>query len=209
MAVDERVVLDDSPRPVSGSHRPQVPGVPGKLRDAAAFIREKTGLRVEVIRGHVLATPPRSRADALLMSELHEALHQCRSDGVGSFQNASIGLADDPDDFVTPLMVVCDLSVMDSDEWLLSGEEVELAVEVASTPRDPRVGVADRVAWYAEAKVPLVLCLRPVEGEWELHARPSAEGYRTATHGRYGDPVHLPEHLGGDLPTEHLPRYTR
>ncbi|EME96317.1 Uma2 family endonuclease [Streptomyces mobaraensis NBRC 13819 = DSM 40847] len=208
MAVGEHV-RDDRPRQSSGRHRPQVPGVPGKLRDVAAFIREKTGLRVEVVRGNVLATTPRSRADALLMSELHEALNRCRSDGVGSFQSASIGLAGDPDDFVTPLMVVCDLSVMDSDEWLLSGEEVELAIEVASSPRDPRVGVADRIAWYAEAKVPLVLCLRPVEQEWELHARPSAEGYRALTQGRYGEPVPLPERLGGDLLTEHLPRYTR
>ncbi|MBZ4319721.1 Uma2 family endonuclease [Streptomyces huiliensis] len=205
-AVDH--VRDGSPRQDSGCPRPRVPGVPGKLREVAEFIRETTGLRVEVIRGNVVATRTRSLGDALLMSELHEALYRCRSDGVGSFQNVSIGLPGDPDDFVTPLLVVCPLSVMNSDEWLLAGDEVELAVE-ASSPRDPRVGVADRIAWYAEARVPLVLCLRPADREWVLHARPSVEGYLSAARGRYGEPVPLPGRLGGDLPTEHLPRYTR
>ncbi|MFI0741020.1 Uma2 family endonuclease [Streptomyces sp. NPDC021100] len=208
MAVDDRV-RDDSARRDSGRHRPRIPGVPGNLREVAGFIREKTGLRVEVIRGNVLATTTRSLADALVMSELHEAVRRCHSDGLGTFQNASIGLAGDPDDFVTPLMVVCALSVMDSDAWLLSGDEVELAVEVTSSPRDPRIGLADRIAWYAEAKVPLVLCLQPGDREWMLHARPTDEGYRTLTRGRYGEPVPLPDRLGGALPTDRLTGYHR
>ncbi|WP_171161595.1 Uma2 family endonuclease [Streptomyces sp. I05A-00742] len=182
--------------------------ITGEPREIAEQIENASGLRVEILRGTLMMSPTPRRRHAQTADQLRELLRACRADGLRPYENVSIPLPDDPDDYATPDMLICQSDMMDSDDWLLAGEDVELAIEVTS-PSERPVAVADKIAWYAEARVPVLLYLYPATGRWTLHSRPSDEGYRTLAQGKYGDPVPLPGHLGGDMPTADLPRYER
>ncbi|MGI5338000.1 Uma2 family endonuclease [Streptomyces sp. CA-181903] len=184
------------------------PRITGEPREIAEQIEQASGLRVEIIRGTLMMSPTPRRRHNLTIRCLRKLLAPHIDPDRDLFEVTSIPLPADPDDYATPDGVVCPVEAMDSDDWLLPGEDVDLAVEVTS-PSERAVGTADKIVWYAEARVPVLLYLHPATGDWALYSRPSEDGYRTVTQGKYGDPAPLPEHLGGDLPTEHLPRYTR
>ncbi|GAA2936895.1 hypothetical protein GCM10020221_35830 [Streptomyces thioluteus] len=185
-----------------------LPRLQGSPREIAEQIENRSDLRVEIIRGTLMMSPTPRRRHAQTVDDLRELLRPCRADGLRAYENVSIPLPDDPDDYSTPDLLVCPVDMMDSDDWLLSGEDVELAIEVTS-PSERPVGVADKIAWYAEARVPVLLYLYPAAAKWALYSRPTDEGYGTISQGKYGEPVPLPDHLGGDMPTKDLPRYER
>ncbi|MEV5505117.1 Uma2 family endonuclease [Streptomyces orinoci] len=186
----------------------KIPAARGRLREAAEQIQLATGRRIEIIRGTLLMPPAPPVHHMAALNDLRHLLDDRLPEGLGDFENVAVPLPGDPDDYAVPSLLVCRTAVLAAEpqEWLLPGEDAELAVEVTS-PSERPVGVADKIAWYAEARVPRLLYLFPAKGSWSLHSRPSDEGYRTVSYGKYGDAVPLPDELGGELPTGDLPRY--
>ncbi|WP_070194599.1 Uma2 family endonuclease [Streptomyces oceani] len=123
----------------------------------------------------------------------------------------------------TPDMVVCSADFLDSERRSLHPQAVDIVVEVV-TPDASDARVAEAVARYAAARVPLLLVVdprprapaaapdrrsspAPPGGRWALYAAPVGRAYWRKTVGAYGEPVPLPEPLSLALSTDGLPAY--
>ncbi|MEV7941077.1 hypothetical protein AB0O82_33730 [Kitasatospora sp. NPDC088264] len=82
-----------------------IPLLPGKLRHAAEAIEQSTGLRVEIIGGALLLSPPRRGKHAGTVRQLRERIGS-RLPGLGAYEAASIAFPGDEDDYATPDLAV-------------------------------------------------------------------------------------------------------
>ncbi|WP_338146750.1 Uma2 family endonuclease [Streptomyces boncukensis] len=185
-----------------------IPVRPGHLREAADRIEQATGMRVEIIGGTLVMSPSPSGKHAGIVIDLRDAIRPGLPDVCEAFENVSVPMPGDPDDYATPDLTIGPRSFKDRDEWLLDADAVELAVEVIS-PNERLKGINEKTAWYASARVTYLLQIDPRTGTWSLFSRPDhAESeYRGVIHGKYGESVPLPTELGGELNTNGLARY--
>jgi Uma2 family endonuclease len=114
---------------------------------------------------------------------------------------SSIEMPDDPDDFVTPDLLVCPREFLESDDWLLDPHDIELAVEVIS-PSEKSRAIRDKADWYAVAGVPVLLVIDPRKGTWALHARPDNGTYQEVLPGKFGESVRLSRPLDIEIATD-------
>ncbi|MFJ7250782.1 Uma2 family endonuclease [Kitasatospora sp. NPDC098652] len=178
---------------------------PAKLRDAAEAIQGSTGLRVEIIGGILLMSPPRRGKHAGTVRHLRERIG-ARLPGLGAYETSSVALPRDGDDYATPDLLVLPVEWEQQDGWLADPRDVALAVEVAPGP-SPVSHVATKAAWYAAAGVAAFLALTPRDGTWTLYTHPRDGEYQGVLHGKYGEPVPLPAPLPAELGTSGLPLY--
>jgi Uma2 family endonuclease len=115
-------------------------------------------------------------------------------------------MPDDPDDYVTPDLLVCPVEFLDSDDWLLDPRDIEIAVEVISQSEKSRE-VRDKMDWYAVAGVAVLLVIDPRKGVWALHTRPAKGAYQHTLPGKFGESVPLPAPLGFEAMTDGFPVY--
>ncbi|MET8623269.1 Uma2 family endonuclease [Kitasatospora sp. NPDC004669] len=180
------------------------PVQPGKLRRAAEEIEQLAGLRVEVIGGALLMSPPRRGKHAGTVRRLRERIGSQLPVGLGAYESSSTALPDDEDDYATPDLLVLPSAWEDEDDWLAEPCGIALAVEVAPGPS--RINhIATKTNWYAIAGVPVLLAVDPRKGAWTLHTRPRDGAYQGVLHGEYGEPVPLPSPLSAELDTSDLP----
>jgi Uma2 family endonuclease len=163
-------------------------------------------MRVEIIGGTLVMSPSPSGKHAGIVIDLRDAIRPGLSSGLEAYENVSIPMADDPDDYSTPDLTIGPRAFKEDDGWLLDADAVALAVEVIS-PNERLKGINEKTAWYAAARVPRLLQVDPRTGTWSLFTRPSEEEYKSVAHGKYGEPVPLSEELGGELTTSGLPLY--
>jgi Uma2 family endonuclease len=191
----------------SPAHHP-IPVRRGHLRAAAEQIEQATGMRVEIIGGTLVMSPSPSGKHAGIIIDLRDAIRPGLGTGLEAYENVSVPMADDPDDYSTPDLTVGPRSFKETDDWLLDSDAVELAVEVIS-PSERLKGINEKTAWYAAAGVARLLQIDPRTGTWSFFTRPArADGeYRGVVHGKYGEPAPLPPEIGGDLDTGDLPQY--
>ncbi|MDH6140786.1 Uma2 family endonuclease [Kitasatospora sp. GP30] len=78
-------------------------------------------------------------------------------------------------------------------------ERVAITVEIVSTDRDG--DYAKKRLWYAISGIPLYVVIDPDDGIWELHSGARGGDYRTVQHGRFGEPIELPEPFAFPLDT--------
>ncbi|MFG2027566.1 Uma2 family endonuclease [Streptomyces sp. NPDC048825] len=179
---------------------------PGNLREIAEKIEGATGLRVQIVGGKLVMSPTPRGKHAGVVWQLRQQLDGVLPEGLGAFEMSSIALPEDPDDYVTPDLIVLPLDWMDDDDWLAVPEDAALAVEVISSSEKSRE-IRDKADWYAVSRVPVLLVIDPRKGTWALHTRPDNGAYQDVRPGKFGEPVPLPAPLGFEVATDHFPVY--
>ncbi|MGF1429696.1 Uma2 family endonuclease [Kitasatospora sp. LaBMicrA B282] len=183
-----------------------IPVRPGRLREAAEAIERTTGLRVQIIGGTLVMSPPRRGKHAGTVRLLRDQLARELPAGLGAYEVSSIAMPDDDEDYATPDLVVFPTAWDQDDEWLADARDAVLAVEVISKSERAR-DITNKTEWYATAGAPLLLAVDPRNGTWTLYSHPRDGAYQGVLHGIYGDRVPLPAPLPGELHTTDLPRY--
>ncbi|WP_405615874.1 Uma2 family endonuclease [Streptomyces sp. NBC_00076] len=178
----------------------------GNLREVAEKIEEATGLRVQIVGGKLVMSPTPRGKHAGVIYELEELIRPKLPHGLVATEMSSVEMPGEPDDFVTPVLVVCPRQFLDSDDWLLDPRDIELAVEVISQSEKSRE-IRDKADWYAVARVPVLLVVDPRNGTWTLHTRPDNGAYRDVMPGKFGETVRLPEPLHLEIATDGFPVY--
>ncbi|MFP3987746.1 Uma2 family endonuclease [Streptomyces sp. E11-3] len=190
----------------AGLARHPIPVRRGHLREAAEKLEQITGTRVEIIGGALVMSPSPSGKHAGIIIDLRDAIRPGLATAHEAFENVSVPMPGDPDDYATPDLTVGPRAFKDEDGWLLDADAVELAVEVIS-PNERLKGINEKTAWYAAARVSRLLQIDPRTGTWSLFTRPGDGEYRGVIHGKYGESIPLPSGLGGELTTTALPTY--
>ncbi|WP_194813679.1 Uma2 family endonuclease [Nocardia sp. XZ_19_385] len=179
---------------------------PGNLRAVAEQVESATGLRVQILGGNLVMSPPRRGVHAGTIRRIRQQIEPRIPQGLAAFENTSIPIPDDHDDYCTPDLIVLPESWEDDDEWLADAADVELAVEVISMSEKARL-ITDKNGWYAVAGVKMLLVIDPRLGTWALHTDPEDGVYRGNLCGTFGDTITLPEPFGFDLDSGSLARY--
>ncbi|WP_175410412.1 Uma2 family endonuclease [Streptomyces sp. TRM64462] len=188
------------------SARHPIPIRRGHLGKAAEQLKQATGTGVEIISGTLVISPTPCGKHAGVVIDLRDAMRPGLAPVYEAYENVSVAMADDPDDYTTPDLTVGPLTFMEAEGWLLEPRDVVLAVEVLS-PNDRQRGTSEKLAWYAAAGVARLLQIDPRTGTWSLFTGPGGVEYKNVVHGKYGEDVPLPEDLGGELPTSDLTLY--
>ncbi|MFD5433120.1 Uma2 family endonuclease [Kitasatospora sp. NPDC127067] len=183
-----------------------VPARSGRLRRTAEGIERRTGLRVEIIGGTLLMSPPRRGKHAGTVRHLREDLGPQLPANLGAYESSSIALPDDEDDYATPDLIVLPVEWENEDDWRADPRHAALAVQVVPGP-SLITHISTRTSWYAIAGVPVLLTVDPRKGAWTLHTRPRDGEYQGVLHGTYGEAVPLPAPLPAELDTSGLPLY--
>ncbi|MHA5052343.1 Uma2 family endonuclease [Streptomyces sp. SD15] len=181
---------------------------PGNLREVAQKIEDATGLRVQIVGGKLVMSAARTGKHVGVVEILRRQLGQLLPEGLAAFGTSSIALPEDPDDYVTPDLIVLPIGWAEGDDWLAIPEDAAVAVEVIP-PSEKSRGITDKADWYAVARVSVLLVVDPRHGTWALHAHPDNGAYQDVLPGKYGEPVPLPEPLGFEVGTDGLPVYGR
>ncbi|MQY38259.1 hypothetical protein SRB17_62690 [Streptomyces sp. RB17] len=154
----------------------------------------------------VTSRPPCGRHAGVVKRLRRQLEGMALPDGLDVYEVSSIALPEDPDDYVTPDLIVLPMEREDDDDWLASPEDTAFAVEVVS-PSEKSRGIRDKADWYAVARVPLLLVIDPRNGTWALHSRPDNGAYQDVLLGKFGEAVPLPEPFGADVGTGDFPVY--
>jgi Uma2 family endonuclease len=193
---------------VSPSGRPRLRPRPGTLREAAEKIEATTGLRVQIVGGRLVVSPtPRGKhagGAKRLRRQLESAV--VLSEGLDVYEVSSIALPEDPDDRVTPDLIVLPTESEEDDDWLADPGDTVLAAEVISQSEKSRE-TRDKADWYAVARVPVLLVVDPRKGIWASRTRPDNGAYQDVLPGKFGAALRLPEPLGVEIGTGAFPVY--
>lgn len=179
---------------------------PGNLREVAEQIENATGLRVQIMGGSLVMSPTPRGKHVGVVHRLRRQLEPSLPEGLAAYEVSSIALPDDPDDYVTPDLIVLPEEWGDDDDWLAAPEDAALAVEVISKSERSRE-IRDKVDWYAGAGVAALLVVDPRHGTWVLYTQPEAAAYKDTRQGKFGETVPLPDPLGFDVGTDEFPEY--
>lgn len=174
---------------------------PGNLREIAEKIEDATGLRVQIVGGKLVMSPTPRGKHAGVVWRLRRQLDGALPEGLGAFEVSSIALPDDPDDYVTPDLIVLPLEWGEDEDWLADPEDSALAVEVIS-PSEKSREIRDKTDWYAVARVPVLLVVDPRKGTWALHTSPDNGAYKDVLQGKFGESLRLPDPLGIEIATD-------
>ncbi|MFE1594732.1 Uma2 family endonuclease [Nocardia sp. NPDC058705] len=123
---------------------------PGNLREVAEEIDRATGLRVEILGGALVMSPPRRGKHAGSLRRLRQQLAASMPDGPAAYEVTSIAMPDDSDDYCTPDLVILPDTWDTADDWLADPLDVELAVEVISKS-ERAAQINGKNGWYAAA----------------------------------------------------------
>lgn len=190
---------------MAGTTSHPTPIRPGHLREAAE-IEQATGMRVEIVGRKLVMSPSPSGKQIGIVIDLRDTIRPGLSATHEAYENVSIPMPGDPDDYSIPDLTIGPRSFKDEDDWLLDADAVELAVEVIS-PNERLKGINEKTAWHAAARVARLLQIDPRAGTRSLFTRPGEGEYKAVLHGKYGEDVPLPEELGGGLTTTGPPLY--
>jgi hypothetical protein len=179
---------------------------PGNLREIAEKIEEATGLRVQIVGGKLVMSPTQCGKHAGVVWQVRQRLGTVLPEGLETFQVSSIALAEDPDDYVTPDLIVLPSEWAEADDWIAAPEDAVLAVGGISGSEKSRE-IRDKADWYAVARVSILLVVDPRKGAWALHTHPDNGAYQDVLLGKFGEPVTLPPPLGFEVGTDRFPLY--
>ncbi|WP_203217913.1 Uma2 family endonuclease [Nocardia terpenica] len=179
---------------------------PGNLRAAAEQIERATGLRVEILGGHLVMSPTPRGKHAGTVRRLRKQIEAAIPAGLAPYEVSSVAMLGDADDYCTPDLVVLPDSWDQDDEWLADPRDVELALEVISKSEKAQE-ITDKNGWYSVAGVRVLLVVDPRFGRWTLYTHPRDGVYHGRLDGDYGDPIPLPEPFALNLDSGCLPRY--
>ncbi|MFI8926737.1 Uma2 family endonuclease [Streptomyces sp. NPDC053474] len=176
-----------------------------RLRKAAEAAEEASGLRAEIIRGVLMMSPTPRGKHAKAINDLYDRLRPVLPEHLSAFQVSSVCMPDNPDDYATPDLLICDVAFGDSDDWLVDPADVELVVEVVSKSNSSK-DTRDMVEWYADAGIPAYLLVDPRDGTWILYTVPREGEFQGRRRGKFGEDVDIPG-LEVTVATEGFPLY--
>ncbi|WP_030204074.1 Uma2 family endonuclease [Streptomyces sp. NRRL S-87] len=168
---------------------------------ANRLMEQNPGVRVEIIGGQILVSPPADGAHAraltdLMLPFLTAGLH---GDESQVLQAIGLWLPDGREDYAIP-----DLSVVDAD---LEDRHVEnncydpvvfrLVLEVTSS--NYRTDLRDKVTAYANAKVPVYVIVDRRHSRLHVLTEPAQDDYATHRVHAPGELVTLPESIGAEV----------
>lgn len=184
------------------------PEQPKGLRRAAELLEDFEGYRTEIIGGTLMMSPTPRYKHARILNRIHDQLLVGLPEDFEDFQVGSITSPQAGEDYATPDLVVLPSEWGESDEWLAPADLVELVVEVVSKS-NPTSDTIDKVAWYANAHIPLYLLVDPRNGTWKLYATPADGRYRSCVEGDFKESIDLPQPFGFSLSTDDFKTYDR
>ncbi|MFI0729385.1 Uma2 family endonuclease [Streptomyces sp. NPDC021225] len=187
---------------MSATAEPRVKRKPLTLLEEANLLMDRLpGWRAEIIGGvlTVTALPDMSHAVVLtdLMGNFFAAdLHGQETEVI---QRIGVWLPTGPDDYAIPDLAIVDADIMEHQrENNCYGPEVfRLIVEVTSNNYNN--DLRNKVAVYAEAKIPVYLIVNRKHGQVHVLTDPGAGGYDTHCVHAPGEQITLPDSIGAKV----------
>jgi Uma2 family endonuclease len=96
--------------------------------------------------------------------------------------------------------LVISKAILDTDEWLLAPDHVELVAEIVS-PSSADNDRETKVHGCAASSVPIYLLVDPLEQSVTLFSKPAGERYQQMHRAPFGTGIELPEPYSGKLDT--------
>ncbi|MEU1791324.1 Uma2 family endonuclease [Streptomyces sparsogenes] len=159
------------------------------------------GWRVEIIGGVLTVTPIPDASHAVTLTDLMRrflaaGLHEQATEvawGVG------VWLPTGPEDFAIPDLVVVDADI---DEHLIENscyDPVAFRLVLEVTSSNYNNDLRNKVAAYAEAKIPVYLIVNRKHGRVHVLTDPVAGGYDTHRVHAPGEQITLPDSIGAEV----------
>ncbi|GAA3728586.1 Uma2 family endonuclease [Salinactinospora qingdaonensis] len=169
------------------------------LAASAEAIEVPKGFRVEIIEGKILVSPTPTGLHALLVMDVHDQIRAVAPSDLGSVDHVSLSLASTSQRYV-PDLVVCQRSLLDSEEWLFPAAEALLVMEVTS-PRNAEIDREIKPLGYASEGVEHYLLIDRQKRLVTLSSGPENHTYQFQTTVPFGKPLALPEPFAVELDT--------
>ncbi|MCX4823897.1 Uma2 family endonuclease [Streptomyces sp. NBC_01142] len=177
-------------------------GPPATLLETANSLMEQhPGYRVEIIGGVITVAPPPDGAHARALTKLMSPFMVAGLDGGETevLQAVGLWLPGGPDDYAIP-----DLAVVDADfeEHLVENNSYDPAVfrlvlEVTST--NYQSDLRNKVAAYAEAKIPVYVIIDRKHTRVHVLTEPVAGAYDQHRVHAPGEQITLPDSIGAEV----------
>ncbi|MBC6459029.1 Uma2 family endonuclease [Actinomadura sp. HBU206391] len=162
------------------------------------------GHRVELLEGRIVVSPAPIKMHNRIVTWLSDALRElCDQHGLDRLTHGTIELPK-TSERIQPDLFICPADESTDGEWLLSAEDVLLAVEVVS-PSSRRDDYVVKRASCAQSEIPLYLIIDPRESLITLFAGPSPRGYLRSAAVPIGEKLDLPEPFGIVVDTATMP----
>ncbi|MFI8947962.1 Uma2 family endonuclease [Streptomyces sp. NPDC053750] len=179
---------------------------PGRLREVGERVERLTGLRAQIMGGKPVMSPAPQGKHAGVVWKVRRQLDGVLPEGLAAFEVSSIALPDDPDDYVTPDLIVLPMEWADDDDWLADPRDCALAVEAIS-PSEKSREIRGQGRLVRRCPSPRSFRYRPRKGTWDLNTRPDNGAYQNVQSGKFGESVRLPRPLAGEIATDDFPLY--
>ena len=187
--------------PAATTRRPRA-GAPETLLTAANRLMEQhPGYRVEIIGGVIVVAPIPDGRHAEVLTEVMIPLLAAELHGQATdvLQRVGLWLPGGPEDYAVPDLAIVDA---DLDEHLIENNcydpaAFRLVLEVTSI--DYNNDLRNKVAAYAEAKIPVYVIIDRRHGRVHVLTEPVSGGYDSHQVYAPGQEVTLPESIGAPV----------
>ncbi|WNE98602.1 Uma2 family endonuclease [Streptomyces luomodiensis] len=180
---------------VEGPYRPEPLTL---LEQANQLMEQHPGCRVEIIGGVITVAPPPDAPHGMALTELMIPLLEAGLHGKESrvIQGIGLWLPTGPEDYAIP-----DLAVVDADihEHLIENncyDPVSFRLVLEVTSSNFNSDLRNKVAAYAEAKIPVYVIVNRKHGRVHVLTDPVEGGYDTHRVHAPGERITLPESIG-------------
>lgn len=183
---------------VEGPYRPEPLTL---LEEANKLMEQHPAYRVEIIGGVITVTPPPDFAHASVLTKLMipflgAGLH---GEETAVVQGVGVWLPTGPEDYAIPDLAVVDA---DLDEHLVENncyDPVAFRLVLEVTSANYNNDLRNKVAAYAEAKIPVYLIVNRKHGRVHVLTDPVAGGYDTHRVHAPGEQITLPDSIGAEV----------
>ncbi|MFF3535241.1 Uma2 family endonuclease [Streptomyces sp. NPDC002466] len=187
--------------PAATTRRPRAGAPETLLTTANRLMEQHPGYRVEIIGGVIVVAPIPDGRHAEVLTEVMIPLLAAELHGQATdvLQRVGLWLPGDPEDYAVPDLAIVDA---DLDEHLIENNcydpaAFRLVLEVTSI--DYNNDLRNKVAAYAEAKIPVYVIIDRRHGRVHVLTEPVSGGYDSHQVYAPGQEVTLPESIGAPV----------
>ncbi|WP_262702994.1 MULTISPECIES: Uma2 family endonuclease [Streptomyces] len=171
------------------------------LEHANELMEQHPGHRVEIIGGVITAAPPPDVPHARVLTKLMKPFLAAGLDGEEGevLQGVGLWLPTGPEDYAIPDLVVVDADIH---ERLIENncyDPVSFRLVLEVTSIDFNKDLRNKVAAYAEAKIPVYVIVNRKHGRVHVLTDPVEGGYDTHRVHAPGERITLPESIGAEV----------
>ncbi|MGW1349652.1 Uma2 family endonuclease [Streptomyces sp. NPDC002409] len=187
--------------PAATTRRPRAGAPETLLTTANRLMEQHPGYRVEIIGGVIVVAPIPDGRHAEVLTEVMIPLLAAELHGQATdvLQRVGLWLPGGPEDYAVPDLAIVDA---DLDEHLIENNcydpaAFRLVLEVTSI--DYNNDLRNKVAAYAEAKIPVYVIIDRRHGRVHVLTEPAGGGYDSHQVYAPGQEVTLPESIGAPV----------